>query len=152
MSGSAGGRQTAIAGYASLFRVGDLAGDIVAPGAFAASLARRGARRLGMLHQHAASAPVGVWDHAAEDARGLFLRGRIIEHSLAAAHAAGLVRAGVLDGLSIGFAARAATRDPASGLRVLTEIDLFEVSLVSFPMLPAARLVVVSPRTNTRAA
>ena len=148
----ASGRQTEIAGYASLFWIRDLARDVVARGAFSASLRRRGARRLGMLHQHAVSAPIGVWDHAAEDVRGLFLRGRIIDHSAAAVHAAALVRAGALDGLSIGFTARAAHADPTGRVRILTEIDLFEVSLVSFPMLPGARLTVVAPSTDIRRA
>lgn len=143
---------TVIGGYASLFGVRDLGGDVVMPGAFRASLARRGAAGLAMLHQHVASSPIGVWDVAREDPTGLFVRGRIFSRPLAAAHAAALVRAGALDGLSIGYVARAASSDPAGNGRLLTDIDLFEVSLVSFPMLPGARLTVVRPIPDVRRA
>jgi HK97 family phage prohead protease len=142
----------AIAGYASLFGVRDLGGDVVARGAFRRSLARRGAARLGMLDQHVTASLIGVWDVAREDATGLFVRGRIIEQSAAAILAATRVRAGTLDGLSIGFVARAARPDPTGRGRLLTEIDLFEVSLVSCPMLPGARLTVVSSLPDVRRA
>ncbi len=141
---------TAIAGYASLFGVRDLGGDRVMRGAFRQSLARRGADQLGMLHQHALSDPIGVWQEVREDPIGLFVRGRIIEQSPAARLAGALVRAGALDGLSIGYVARAARSDPAGDGRILTEIDLFEVSLVSFPMLPGARLTVIRPTPDLR--
>lgn len=142
--------QTTIEGYASLFGVTDLARDQVARGAFRHTLLTRPASRIRMLHQHQASTSVGVWDQVREDGRGLFVRGRIIESSNAARYTAALVRAGALDGLSIGFRTLASHRDAADRLRILTEIDLWEVSLVSFPMLPQARLrVVASPRTAT---
>ncbi len=132
---------TPIEGYASLFWARDLADDVVAPGAFAASLARAGAGGVKMLHQHETSPPIGVWDAVGEDARGLYVRGRILDAAPQSRLAAALVRAGALDGLSIGFAAKRARPDASGRLRVLTEIDLWEVSLVTFPMLPGARLV-----------
>lgn len=132
-----------IVGYASLFGVKDLAGDVVARGAFAKSLARRPARDIAMLHQHGADAAIGRWDVVAEDHRGLFVVGRILPAAPTGAYAAALVRAGVLDGLSIGFRTVRAVHDPTEAARRLVEIDLLEISLVSFPMLPAARLRLV---------
>ncbi|MFT4913443.1 MAG: HK97 family phage prohead protease [Brevundimonas sp.] len=130
-----------IVGYASLWGVADLDGDVVARGAFADSLARTGADGVRMLHQHEARAVVGVWNRLVEDDRGLFVRGRIMEWSAEARFAAALARAGALDGLSIGFRAAKARRE--GRLRVLSAVDLWEVSLVTFPMLPGARFGVV---------
>lgn len=127
----------AVAGYASLWGVADLNRDVVARGAFAESLARTGAEGVRMLHQHEGRAVVGVWDRIAEDDRGLFVRGRIMDWSAEARFAAALANAGAMDGLSIGFRAVRARRDGA--LRVLTAVDLWEISLVTFPMLPGAR-------------
>ena len=126
-----------IQGYASLWGVADLNGDVVAKGAFAQSLARSGAGGVKMLHQHEARALVGVWDEMAEDGRGLFVAGRVMDWSPEARFAGALARAGALDGLSIGFRAVRARKD--GRLRVLSEVDLWEVSLVTFPMLPGAR-------------
>ena len=126
-----------IEGYASLWGVADLNGDVVARGAFAASLTASGPGGVRMLHQHEGRAPVGVWDEIGEDARGLWVRGWIMDWSAEARFAQALSRAGALDGLSIGFRSRRARRD--GRLRVLVEVDLWEVSLVTFPMLPAAR-------------
>lgn len=142
---------THIAGYASLFWTRDLNDDVAAAGAFAASLARTGAAGVRMLCQHDAAAPVGVWDEIAEDGRGLFVRGRIIEATPQGRMCAALVRAGAMDGLSIGFRARRARPDESRRLRVLTEIELWEVSVVTFPMLPGARIEAVS-RPPARAA
>lgn len=124
-----------IEGYASLWGRADLNGDVVARGAFTESLARRAPVK--MLHQHEARAPIGVWDEVVEDAAGLFVRGRIFEGSAEARFAQALAKPGALDGLSIGFRAVRARREGA--LRVLVEVELWEVSLVTFPMLPGAR-------------
>ncbi len=127
----------AIQGYASLWGVADLNGDVVARGAFADSLRRTGACGVRMLHQHESRAVVGVWDEVVEDERGLFVRGRIADWSAEARYAQALSRAGALDGLSIGFRTAKARRE--GRLRVLSVVDLWEVSLVTFPMLPGAR-------------
>ena len=126
-----------IEGYASLWGVADLNGDVVQPGAFADSLAKTGPEGVRMLHGHDASAVVGTWETAAEDARGLFVRGRIEDWSAGARLAQALSRAGALDGLSIGYRTARARRE--GRLRVLSGVDLWEVSLVTFPMLPGAR-------------
>lgn len=126
-----------IAGYASLWGVADLNGDVVAKGAFAASLAKTGAGGVRMLHQHESRAVVGVWDRMVEDERGLFVAGRVMDWSAEGRFAQALSRAGALDGLSIGFRSSRARRE--GRLRVLVEVELWEVSLVTFPMLPGAR-------------
>ena len=130
-----------IRGYASVFGRRDQGGDIVAPGAYGAALARLRAegRQVKMLWQHDATQPIGVWDEVREDERGLFVRGRILAAVARGAEALALIGAGALDGLSIGYRTLRASRD-ASGARVLDEVELWEVSLVTFPMLPDARL------------
>ncbi|KAK0334533.1 hypothetical protein LTR94_016543 [Friedmanniomyces endolithicus] len=126
-----------IQGYASLWGVADLNGDVVQAGAFADSLAKTGAEGVRMLNQHDGRAPVGVWDEVREDERGLFVRGRIEDWSPEARFAAALSRAGAMDGLSIGYRTARARRQ--GRLRVLSGVELWEVSLVTFPMLPGAR-------------
>ncbi|MBU4435387.1 MAG: HK97 family phage prohead protease [Alphaproteobacteria bacterium] len=130
-----------IEGYASLFWTRDLNDDVTAAGAFAASLAETGVEGVKMLHQHDDAEPIGVWDEVFEDARGLFVRGRILRATPRGRLVAALVEAGALDGLSIGFRQVKARQDGA--LRVLTRVELWEVSVVTFPMLPQARLRVV---------
>ena len=136
------GAALVIEGYASLWGVGDLNGDVVARGAFGRSVAAAGARGVRMLHQHESRSVIGVWDEMREDDRGLWVRGRIMDWSAEARFAQALSRAGALDGLSIGFRSQRARRD--GRLRVLVEVELWEVSLVTFPMLPAARFSVTS--------
>lgn len=137
----------AIEGYASLWGVADLNGDVVAKGAFERSLAMSGAGGVRMLHQHESRAPVGVWDDLGEDERGLWVRGRIMDWSADARFAQALSRAGALDGLSIGFRSQRARRE--GRLRVLVEVELWEVSLVTFPMLPGARFSVRAEPAST---
>ena len=130
-----------IEGYASLFGRPDQGGDIVSPGAYAASLAQHGARgsKIKMLWQHDPAHPIGVWDEVVEDAVGLRVKGRLLTETQKGAEAAALVRAGAIEGLSIGYRTLRSTRDK-EGHRRLEELQLWEVSLVTFPMLPSARL------------
>lgn len=130
-------------GYASLFNVEDQARDLVMPGAFRASLARRGPDGVRMLFQHDPAEPIGVWDEIREDARGLYVTGRLIAGVARAEEVAALIRTGAIDGLSIGFRAVKASRDARLGVRRLYEIDLWEISIVTFPMLPGARVTSV---------
>lgn len=136
---SADGR---VEGYASLFGVVDLGRDRVERGAFAKSLARRGARGVRFLFQHDPAEPIGAWDAIAEDARGLRVAGRLNMAVARAREVHALLRQGALDGLSIGFRAVRSVRG-AGGVRRLVEIDLWEVSVVTFPMLPEARVAAV---------
>jgi hypothetical protein len=125
------------AGYASLFNTPDASGDVVMPGAFAQSLARRRAR-IRLLFQHDPKEPVGTWEAMGEDSRGLFVAGRLVPGVPRADALRRLIEQGAIDGLSIGFRTMRATR--SGGLRQLWQIDLFEVSIVSFPMLEDARI------------
>jgi Escherichia/Staphylococcus phage prohead protease len=129
-------------GYASLFGVPDSSGDIVAPGAFAQSLRLRGPRRVRMLYQHSAHEPLGVWLAIREDSAGLHVKGRVsdIERGRDVLR---LIRDGALDGLSIGFQTKRARRDAATGLRTLLEIELWEVSVVTFPLLHESRITTI---------
>lgn len=130
-------------GYASLFRIADLGKDVVEPGAFRDSLMRRGAAGVKLLWQHDPAEPIGRWLSLREDARGLFVRGQL---SLAVARAReihALMREGAVDGLSIGFRSERARTEPRTGLRRLERVDLWEISLVTFPMLPQARVSAV---------
>jgi HK97 family phage prohead protease len=127
-------------GYASLFGVADLGKDVVVPGAFAASLARRGAAGVRLLWQHDPGEPIGRWLSIAEDARGLRVRGQLNLAVARAREVHALMREGGIDGLSIGFRAERARHDRASGLRRLERLDLWEISVVTFPMQPGARV------------
>jgi hypothetical protein len=128
-------------GYASLFGVRDTCGDVVERGAFVASLRRGGgAAGVKMLWQHRADEPIGVWTEIVEDARGLKVRGRLDLSVARAREASSLMRAGALDGLSIGFRTLRAAGDPKTGARRLLEVDLIEISIVTFPALPQARI------------
>ena len=130
-----------IEGYASLFGVADQGGDIVAAGAYAESLRRLAAKgdKVRMLWQHDPGQPIGIWDEVREDPRGLWVRGRLLPDVARAREAAALIAAGAIDGLSIGYRTIRAERD-AQGRRVLAEVELWEVSLVTFPMLREAKV------------
>ena len=130
-----------VQGYASLFGKTDQGGDIVQKGAYTASLKRLGARggRVKMLWQHDPGQPIGVWDEVREDASGLWVKGRILTEVEKGREVAALVQAGAIDGLSIGYRTVKAERD-GKGKRLLSELELWEVSLVTFPMLPEARV------------
>ena len=129
-----------IAGYASLFGAEDHGGDVVQEGAYGRSLAQlaRAGRSVKMLWQHDPSRPIGIWDQVVEDERGLFVKGRLLLEVQAAREAHVLLQAGAIDGLSIGYRTLRAEK-AAGGRRLLHEIELWEVSLVTFPMLPEAR-------------
>ncbi len=132
---------TKIEGYASLFGLPDQGGDIVQRGAYGRSLERLRARggSVKMLWQHDPAQPIGVWDEIFEDERGLYVKGRLLLEVGRAREAAALIEAGAIDGLSIGYRTIAAEKD-AKGQRLLAELELWEVSLVTFPMLREARV------------
>ncbi|SMX32172.1 HK97 family phage prohead protease [Octadecabacter ascidiaceicola] len=130
-----------ISGYASLFGKADQGGDVVETGAYAASLERLSGKggRVKMLWQHDPAQPIGVWDEVREDAAGLYVKGRILRDVEKGREAAALIEAGAIDGLSIGYRTVRATKNTTGG-RLLSELELWEVSLVTFPMLPDARV------------
>lgn len=128
-------------GYASLFGVPDGSGDIVERGAFAATLRRRPPPMVRMLYQHSALEPIGVWSAIRENSRGLYVRGRLTIDVRRAREVRSLLRDGALDGLSIGFRTKRARKD---GLyRRLTEIELWEISVVTFPLLAGSLVTAV---------
>lgn len=128
-----------VSGYASLFGVQDISGDVVHKGAYSASLLKRGGAPLPMLFGHETVTPIGVWDRLVEDANGLFVEGRLLRAPKSHRHIHRLVKAGALSGLSIGYRAQRFSKRAAGG-RDLLELDLWEVSIVAFPMLRDARL------------
>ncbi len=130
-------------GYASLFNTEDMGHDVIAPGAFLDSLRAKGAAGIKMLFQHDPAEPIGVWEEIREDAKGLYVRGRLMTAVAKAREVLQLMRAGALDGLSIGFKAQKTQRDARSGVRRICKLDLWEISVVTFPMLPQARVAAV---------
>lgn len=128
------------AGYASVFDRLDESGDTVLRGAFRNSLAKRGQERVRMLFQHDPKEPVGVWETIAEDGFGLWVEGRLTPGVPRADALRRLIEWRAIDGLSIGFRTVKAKRE-GTGHRSLTEIDLWEISIVTFPMMDAARIV-----------
>lgn len=123
-------------GYASMFGVVDLGDDVVQRGAFVKSLAERGVK---LLWQHDMHQPIGVWEEVREDEKGLFVKGRILQEVQKGKEALALMRAGAIDSMSIGFrTVHSEWLD--DGVRKLIELELFEISLVTFPMLPSAKV------------
>lgn len=137
-------------GYASVFNRQDLGRDVVLPGAFRESLKARGVSGVRMLFQHDPNQPIGIWERIYEDARGLFVRGRIMTEVAKGREILALMRANALDGLSIGFRAEQGVRSKQTGVRRLRKIDLWEISIVTFPMLPDARISSVKSSDGTR--
>lgn len=136
-----GGRFT---GYASLFGVEDLSHDIIMPSAFDKTLTDRDPASVKMLYQHNPAEPVGRWDVIRTDRKGLYVEGHLMLDLQKAREVHVLMQSGVLDGLSIGFKALSGRRDAKSGVRRLHAVDLWEISVVTFPMLQGARISRVS--------
>jgi hypothetical protein len=139
-------------GYASLFGAADLGKDVVMPGAFSDSLRRRGVRDVRLLWQHDPGQPIGRWLVIAEDRRGLRVRGKLNLAVERAREIHALMREGAVDGLSIGFRVERARAERPTGLRRLEKLDLWEISVVTFPMLPDARVETVKNAAPTLAA
>lgn len=130
-------------GYASVFHVTDSVRDRIAPGAFKDSLAahQKDGRLPPMLWQHDSKQPIGAWRAMYEDAHGLYVEGALfIDDIPRAREAYRLMKENVVTGLSIGYRAKKSHRDEKSGDRVLTEIELLEVSMVTFPANDYARI------------
>lgn len=146
-----GAKSLVIEGYASLFGVEDLAGDVVRAGAFTRSLARLAGTGVGvgMLLSHVGGRTAGRWTMLREDGRGLFVRGMVFNDTIAGATALSMIAGGGLDGLSIGFVARDWSPRVLRG-RELKEIELREISLVSAPMLPGARFAAAGEPIKSR--
>lgn len=127
-------------GYASLYGVPDLSRDIVLPGAFRETLQKTGVRGVRLLWQHDPAEPIGIWRILREDSRGLYAVGQLNLDTQRGRELEALIRQGAVDGLSIGFRVKRYRRDAKGQGRELVSVDLWEISLVSFPLLPQARL------------
>jgi HK97 family phage prohead protease len=132
-------------GYGSVFGVLDTYDDVVEPGAFASAVRSFGEsqRRPAMLWQHDPRIPVGVWTELREDATGLYVKGRL-SNTQAGRDSYTLLKDGALDGLSIGFSIEPnGSMVDDDGVRHLTALRLWEVSLVTFPANDPARISAV---------
>ncbi|MCA3254939.1 HK97 family phage prohead protease [Bradyrhizobium sp.] len=135
-------KEGTITGYGSVFGLLDRGGDIVEAGAFKASLAewRRKKALPPMLWQHDPYTPVGVWTDVTEDEKGLKVTGELVMDLQQAKDARALIQAGAVKGLSIGYRTKDYEIDRTTGARRLKKVDLWEISLVTFAMLPEAQI------------
>lgn len=127
-------------GYGSVFNVVDSYKEIVAPGAFTESLQ---GRMPSLLWQHRSGEPIGVYTAVREDSVGLVVEGKLALKTARGAEAYELMKMGAITGLSIGFVTREDSYDKVTGIRTLNKVDLWEVSLVTFPANDAARISTV---------
>jgi len=130
-----------IEGYGSVFGVRDSYGDVVAKGAFQETL--KSGRKVKMLWQHRADMPIGVWDEMEEDKKGLVARGRINLKTTMGRDAYESVKMGSIEGLSIGFKTVEEDYDEDKNQRTLKSVELWELSLVTFPANPDSNLTSV---------
>ena len=124
-------------GYASIFGNEDQGNDIVQKGAFTKSLTQRPAPKVKMLFQHKTDEPIGVFEKIYEDQKGLYVQGRLAMKTQKGKETYELLKMGALDGMSIGFKAdpqKQGYNENKRGVRTLKEVDLMEISLVTFPM------------------
>lgn len=142
LSIKATGDDGSVEGYGSVFGVRDNYDDVIAKGAFLASLKEHKAAGTmpAMLWQHDSSEPIGIWTDMVEDAKGLKITGKLALETTRGKEAHALLKMGALNGLSIGFMSKQWTYDRDTEVRTLTEIDLWEVSLVTFPANEKARV------------
>lgn len=134
--------QGRFAGYASVFNVVDNQRDIIKRGAFAQTLKGR-VPDVKLLWQHQQEEPIGVFDAIFEDSTGLYVEGRLLLDLQRAMEAYTLLKEGAIKGLSIGYSPVRYHIDASTGIRYLSEVELWEISLVTFPANAAANVTVV---------
>lgn len=136
------GDDGSVEGYGSVFGVRDSYDDVIAAGAFAKSLGehKSAGTMPAMLWQHDPSEPIGIWTDMTEDAKGLKIKGRLALETSRGKEAHALLKLGALNGLSIGFVSKQWAYDKDTDIRTLTEVDLWEVSLVTFPANGKSRI------------
>ena len=141
-----GGREDGtFSGYASVFNVVDSQHDIIAKGAFENSLAQK--KSIKLLWQHKMDEPIGVFENIYEDSHGLFVKGKLLLDVKRAKEAYSLLKSGAINGMSIGYSVVSARIDEEEGIRIIEELDLFEVSLVTFPANENATITSVKSMT-----
>lgn len=136
------GDDGSIEGYGSVFGVRDSYDDVLAAGAFVDSLKAHKAEGTmpAMLWQHDGDKPIGIWTEMVEDSKGLRIKGQLALDTVLGKEAHALLKMGALNGLSIGFISKQWTYDRDTDVRTLTEVDLWEVSLVTFPANGKSRI------------
>ena len=129
-------------GYGSVFNNTDLGNDVILPGAFTKSLNKTGPKGVKLLYQHKTDMPIGVFESIEEDKRGLKVRGKLALKTQLGREAYELMKMGALDGLSIGFrvSPKGQSYDAKGKRRMIKEVELMEISLVTFPMNPRAKI------------
>ena len=133
-------------GYGSIFGNEDQGNDIMQKGAFTKSLMNRPVSKVKMLYQHKTDEPIGVFTEMYEDSKGLFVKGQLAMGTQKGREAYELLKMGALDGMSIGFRAdpeKQGYNENKRGVRTLKEVDLMEISLVTFPMNESALIETV---------
>jgi len=134
-------------GYASAFDVVDNQKDSIQQGAFLESLAKKdNGKKIKFLWQHDSSQPIGYFEEIYEDFYGLFVKGKFLLELEKAQEAYTLLKAGAVEGLSIGYRTKKAKIDPKTGVRQIQQLDLFEISLVTFPANDAATVRMVKAK------
>jgi HK97 family phage prohead protease len=138
-------------GYGSIFGNKDLGNDVMVQGAFAKSIASKGAKGVKLLYQHDAKEPIGVFDEIIEDRKGLRVKGRLAMGTQKGREVYELMKMGAIDGLSIGYrvSPKGAHYDERGKKRMLKEVDLMEISAVTFPMNTRARVQAVKGEQRT---
>jgi len=138
------------AGYASTFGNRDLGGDIVEPGAFSKTLKERGAKGVKMLLDHDPRNRIGAWTTIKEDSTGLFVEGRLFMEKQIGRDTHIDLKGGALDKMSIGYRTQKSSDDNRRRARILKELDLLEISLVTFPMNEQASVTAVKAADNVK--
>jgi len=132
-------------GYASVFNNKDLGNDVIKQGAFAESIKGKRARSIKLLYQHKTDEPIGVVDSLEEDSKGLKIKGRLAMGTQKGREVYELMKMGALDSMSIGYklSPDGYKYDDKRKKRVIKQVDLMEVSMVTFPMNPKAKITKV---------
>lgn len=139
-------------GYGACFNNLDGHGEIIAAGSFSQSLQnhRQKGTMPAMLWQHQQDNPVGVFTDMREDSKGLHVVGQLAMKTAKGAEAFEFLKIRAVTGLSVGFCTKAETRDKKTGTRIINEVDLHEVSIVTFPANSEARIQTVKSISTIR--
>ena len=129
-------------GYASVFGNKDLGNDVIEKGAFSKSIYKKKPKEIKLLYQHKTDEPIGVIESIEEDNKGLKIKGKLVLGTQRGRETYELMKAGAINSMSIGYRLnpKGYSYDEKSRKRVIKEVDLMEVSMVTFPMNPKAKI------------
>ncbi|AZL15556.1 HK97 family phage prohead protease [Rickettsiales endosymbiont of Stachyamoeba lipophora] len=136
-------------GYASVFNITDLHGDIIQSGAFLESLKRKQPSEIKLLWQHKTDEPIGIINSLYENEFGLCINARLLLELKRAQEAYTLMQHNVLGGMSIGYQVKKYSYNPKLKQRIITELDLLEISLVTFPANPQCKITNLKQAKST---